>query len=106
MRSLKTSCGAAAWGSGSARSASKSRSGMGIASRRTRSLVEAGEEPPDHVPDLGAPGQAAPMGPDQADQLVTLVDRGEVGVAGPARPVHQQGLDVGLERAEDGVVLG
>ena len=67
--------------------------------------VEPFEEALDLVPDLTAAGEAAPVRPDQPHQRVALVDRHEPVIAGAARAVHEQRLDVGLQLAEHGVSL-
>src|SRR5579859_3197711 len=72
----------------------QSRSGMAGA------ILQPGEEPPDGLPHLGPPRQAAPVRADQADQPVTLVNADPVALAGLPHAVDQQRLDVRLELAQ------
>src|SRR5688500_20147738 len=74
--------------------------GTVVAARRTRAPVELLEEPRYPFPDLGAAGEAAPARADQSDERVAVVDRHDPVPARAAHAVHEQRLDVGLERRE------
>src|SRR5438105_4755834 len=104
MRSLNASSGAAAYGTLSALSTWKLRSGMRLL-LRARAFLQAEEELRNLRPDLGSSGKAAPVQANQADQLVTLVDGDAVELAGRIDAVDQQGLNVRLQVLEDRILL-
>ncbi len=66
---------------------------------RSAQLVE---EAPDAVPDLRATGKAAPMAAEQADELVTFIDRDAEILLSLAHAVDQQGLDVASSSCRTG----
>ena len=71
-----------------------------------------GEEAADLGPHFGSSGEAFPVGANQADELVALVDGRDVSTSAFVMPVRmadaidQQSLDVGLQAGEHGIVLG
>src|ERR1700677_3758803 len=74
MRSLNSRVGAAVNRGGSAFSIWKRKSGIRFFSHCSP-LFQSVEETPDFLPDLCPAGKSAPVAANQADQLVTLVDR-------------------------------
>src|SRR6266566_676100 len=92
-----------------ATTSSTTKSSSGIA--RPHDLgaaAQVGEEGLDRLPHLAAAGKAPPAHADDADEPEALVDRRDEVVVRPSRAraanaVDQEGLDVGLELAQDRV---
>src|SRR5947209_6326374 len=102
-RSLSARSGAAATATGSAPSTAKLSSGIGLASHGPGALLQPGEKACNLAPDRRAPGHAAPVRADQADQLVALVQRRQVVRALYVHAIDQERLDVRFHAAQDGI---
>src|ERR1700745_71560 len=77
-RTLNDSSGAAANWTTSALSIVSCRSGMGALFVEPRSLLEPGKKRGNLAPDFRAAGKPAPVGADQPNQLVALIDGNQV----------------------------
>src|SRR4030081_162246 len=107
IRTLRARVGVTAKVTTSAPSTAKSRSG--IPGWRLADPLGPGfdvlEEAVDQLPDLGAAGQSPPARSDQTHQLIAAIDGDQVVVARASHPVDEQGLDVRLHLAQQGVGL-
>src|SRR3954451_10124332 len=68
-----------------------------------RTPVELLEEPPDLHPHVAPAGQPPPVRADHADERVAVLDRHDPVATRAERAIHQQALDVLLERAQQRV---
>src|ERR1700694_3468365 len=110
IRSWKASMGTAAKGTTLAESIWKVRSGIDASANQFGSGFQFCEEAGHLGPDFGSAGEAFPIGTDQADEFVALVDGRDVvlGVSqamSMADAIHEQRFNVGLELMECRVVL-
>src|SRR3954452_22657690 len=101
IRSRKTSVGEAAYGSERTPAHAKARSATGVLSGDPLGAVaQRGEGGVDRGPRLLAAVEALPVQPEQPDQLVTDVERHEVGAEAA---VDEERLDVRLDVDDGGV---
>src|SRR5580704_9773695 len=110
MRSLNASVGATANETTLASSILKLKSGIRFSTYYICAGFQVGEETPNLHPNLGATGESFPVGPNQSDKSVAIIDRGNI-VLRPrqfvcvAHSVDEQRFNIRLQLPQNCVLL-
>src|ERR1700722_4551909 len=103
--------GTAAKGTTLADSILKLRSGIHASANHLGFASQFRKKSTHFCPDFSSAGEAAPVGPNQADKLVALVHRGNVILrfsqsVSMANTIDEEGFDIRFKLMENGIVFG